>query len=149
MKFIIADRFKNIEQVTKVTCPLLLIHGQKDNLIPYSHSIELSQKTSGPYELILPEEMDHNEFNLYEDFSEPIFAFLKRFNLLSGSKGRKSICSDIFLNFGNESDNTSDKIGFKKELYETPEYILTNEFKKKGDVISKMLRRMLSIDQKV
>lgn len=155
MKFIVADRFKNIEEITKVTCPLLLIHGQKDDLIPYNHSIELSQKTAGPYELILPEEMDHNEFNLYEDFSEPIYAFLKRFNLLSGSKGRKSFNIDIFQNLNasnnnvnNNIDYENEKIEFKKDLFETPEYILTNDFTKSGDVISKMLRKMLNIDQK-
>ncbi len=49
LKFIVADRFKNIEIIEQVTCPLLIIHGQKDNLIPFSHSVELTQNTSGPY----------------------------------------------------------------------------------------------------
>jgi fermentation-respiration switch protein FrsA (DUF1100 family) len=126
-KYIIAERFKNIDIINKVTCPLLLIHGQKDNLIPFSHSIELSKKTSGPYELILPEDMDHNEFNLYDDFLEPITNFLKRHNLLT-------------------SINTN-KVEIGKELYETPEYILdpNNEASKKKDLMSKFLRKLLNI----
>jgi fermentation-respiration switch protein FrsA (DUF1100 family) len=126
MKFIIAERFRNIDIINKVTCPLLLIHGQKDNLIPFSHSIELSQKTSGPYEVILPEEMDHNEFNLYEDFHDPIQSFLKRHNL---------------LNITN-----SNKIEINKELFETPEYMLDPNFTSSNkDVFSNILRKFLKI----
>jgi pimeloyl-ACP methyl ester carboxylesterase len=35
---IVRDRFQNIALMPFVTCPTLLIHGQKDRLIPYSHS---------------------------------------------------------------------------------------------------------------
>jgi fermentation-respiration switch protein FrsA (DUF1100 family) len=110
----------------KVTCPLLLIHGQKDKLIPFSHSIELSQKTSGPYEVVLPEEMDHNSFDLYEDFLEPIEGFLKRHSL---SKS----CSNKIIEIG-------------KKLFEIPEYILDpiNRSKNK-DAFSSILRRFLNI----
>jgi fermentation-respiration switch protein FrsA (DUF1100 family) len=127
LKFIIAERFKNIDIIDKVTCPLLLIHGQKDDLIPFSHSIELSQKTGGPYELLLPEEMDHNEFNLYEDFLEPITNFLKRHSLLNIS--------------------SSNKITFAKELFEIPDYVTdpSNDSIKKKDMMSKFLRKMLKI----
>jgi fermentation-respiration switch protein FrsA (DUF1100 family) len=126
-KYIVAERFKNINIIHKVTCPLLLIHGQKDTLISYTHSVELSQKTSGPYELILPEEMDHNEFNLYDDFLEPISKFLLRHNLLK--------------------NNMVEKIHFKKEAYEVPEYIIdpNNDSFKKKDFLTKVLRKMLKI----
>lgn len=127
MKFIIADRFNNLGIISKVTCPLLLIHGQKDNLIPFSHSVELAKNTSGPYELLLPEEMDHNEFNLYEDFLEPIMQFLKRHNLLN--------------------QTSFEQIDFGKDLFEIPDYITdpNNDALKKKDVLSKFLRKMLKI----
>jgi hypothetical protein len=126
-KFIIAERFKNIDIIHKVTCPLLLIHGQRDNLIPFTHSIELSQKTSGPYELILPEEMDHNEFNLYEDFLDPIQSFLKRHNLMNST--------------------SSGKIEISKELFETPDYLLDPNFTSGNkDFFSNILRKFLKIN---
>ena len=124
-KVIVADRFKNIEIIPGVTCPLLLIHGQRDNLIPFTHSIELSQKTGGPYELILPEEMDHNEFHAYDDFLDPINSFLKRHNLL------------------NISNNN--KILVKQEYLEIPEYLTDPENLKKKDIMSKMIRKFLKI----
>ena len=122
----VADRFNNIDIINNVTCPLLLIHGQKDNLIPFSHSIQLSEKTGGPYELLLPEDMDHNEFNVYEDFLEPITNFLKRHSLL-------------YFN------NDYKKIEYKIEYFETPEYMTDPENLKKKDVMSKILRKFLKI----
>lgn len=129
LKFLVADRFKNIELMPKVTCPLLLIHGQKDSLIPFNHSVELSNKTGGPYELILPEEMDHNEFNIYDDFLEPITEFLKR-NSLTG---------------GGSSSTSSEKIEIPSEYFEIPDSITDPENINKKDVMSKLLRKMLKI----
>jgi esterase/lipase len=81
MKFIISNRYNNYERIKDVTCPLLIIHGQKDSLIPFEDSIQLAERTSGPYELILPETMNHNEVIIYDDFFLPISGFLKRHNL--------------------------------------------------------------------
>ena len=123
LKFLVADRFQNYEIISQCTCPLLIIHGQKDNLIPFSHSIDLSQKTGGPYELILPEDMDHNEFNLYEDFLEPISNFLKRHNLV-------------------QIINTN-KIEIDKSLFVSPDYLLDPVNLNTKDYTSKILRKML------
>ncbi len=35
MAYLIADRFKNIDEIKNVKCPTMFIHGKKDNLIPY------------------------------------------------------------------------------------------------------------------
>jgi hypothetical protein len=75
--------------------------------------------------LILPEEMDHNEFNLYEDFLEPISNFLKRHNLLNLSGSSKVVLS--------------------KEFFEIPEYMSDPDNLKKKDYMSKFLRKMLKI----
>lgn len=85
--FMVKDRFDNLERIKNVTCPALIIHGQKDTLIPFESSIKLAENTSGPYDLVLPENMSHNEMQIYEDFLEPITNFLKRFNLLSPIEG--------------------------------------------------------------
>lgn len=36
--YLIYERFRNIDNIKNVTCPTFLIHGQKDTLIPSSHS---------------------------------------------------------------------------------------------------------------
>ena len=97
MKFIISDRYNNYERIKNVTCPLLIIHGQRDSLIPYEDSIELAERTSGPYELILPEQMNHNEVNIYDDFLVPITNFLKRHNLYKFSNSKYNLSERYFI----------------------------------------------------
>jgi len=72
LQYLVRDRFDNYERIKDVTCPLLVIHGQKDSLIPFEDSIKLCERTAGPYELLLPEDMNHNDVHIYEDFFEPI-----------------------------------------------------------------------------
>ena len=36
---IVRERFENIKLIERVRCPTLIIHGQKDDLIPESHAI--------------------------------------------------------------------------------------------------------------
>ena len=43
-QYLIKERFNNLETMAQVKCPTLLIHGQKDNLIPFNHSEELQRK---------------------------------------------------------------------------------------------------------
>ena len=38
---IVYERFRNIDLLTEAKCPVFLLHGQKDTLIPYEHSVEL------------------------------------------------------------------------------------------------------------
>mmetsp|Transcript_21528 Transcript_21528/g.39386 ORF Transcript_21528/g.39386 Transcript_21528/m.39386 type:complete len:289 (-) Transcript_21528:31-897(-) len=75
-QYFIADRFRNIDLMPKVTCPTFLVHGQRDDLIPYSFSQELHEACSGPSSLILPKDMDHNEFDFFDDLSLPFSGFL-------------------------------------------------------------------------
>ena len=75
-QYLIAERFKNVELMEYVTCPTFLIHGQLDELIPYSHSELLHSKCSGPCTLVLPVHMDHNEFDFFDDLSHPFYFFL-------------------------------------------------------------------------
>jgi len=72
--------------------------------------------------------MDHNEFNIYEDFLEPISLFLKRHNLM------------------NQSSNKI--IEFKEALYTLPDYLENSDLTsslKKNDYVSKFLRKFLKI----
>lgn len=76
LKFLISERFINIEYIKHVTCPILFIHGQQDTLIPFSHTIKLKQECTCPYEVILPENMDHDVINNKEDLITPMENFL-------------------------------------------------------------------------
>lgn len=78
VSFFLKDRFENYKYISKVECPILIIHGQNDALINYSHSTQLYNLSKAPCELILPEHMDHNEFDFFQEFSEPLLEFMSR-----------------------------------------------------------------------
>jgi len=88
--YLVKERFNNLEYMSRVTCPSFLIHGLRDSLIPYKQSQELHNACKGPCELVLPKEMDHIEFDFYEDFTAPLAFFLTRCNFqLRPRKGAK------------------------------------------------------------
>lgn len=78
LSYVIKDRFRNIDKITTVQSPTFIVHGMKDKLIPHSHSQALHDNCGGPCSLILPEEMDHNDFDFCEDLITPFYHFLKQ-----------------------------------------------------------------------
>ena len=124
VQYLVRDRFNNYERISDVTCPLLIIHGQKDSLIPYEDAIKLSEKTGGPYELILPEEMSHNDVQLYDDFLEPISNFLNRHHMINYK---------------------SEKIIIDKKYFQFPNYLINKGDLSNHDLISNLVRKILKI----
>lgn len=80
---LLKERFKNKKYLTTVKCPALIIHGKKDNLIPYQQSVSLYDALPGTNKRIhLPEEMTHVDYDYYDDLGRPVISFLKDFKLL-------------------------------------------------------------------
>ena len=69
LSYLLADRYRNIDLISKVRCPILIIHGKSDTIIDVSHSIALEEnaKMSVFCKLLTPDLMDHNQFKLLED----------------------------------------------------------------------------------
>jgi abhydrolase domain-containing protein 17 len=76
LSVIVYERFRNIDLIAKAKCPVFFLHGQKDTLIPHSHSVELNRVCPRESYLHLPVDMDHNEFQLLEDLVEPFKSFI-------------------------------------------------------------------------
>ena len=77
--------FKSIDYIKEVRCPILFIHGIKDNLIPFQHSIDLKSEVEKNNKEVRFEprpNMDHNNFNLKEDIIDQIKIFCKDKNIL-------------------------------------------------------------------
>ena len=94
ISFAIKDRFRSGEYIKDVESPILIIHGQIDSIIKYYHATELYNRTTSPCELILPENMEHNEFDFYHEFSEPLQDFIARNGIFSEAKDCKIQISD-------------------------------------------------------
>lgn len=53
--------FDNVAQIKRVHVPVLLLHGKKDRLVPYSHSQQILANAHDPKHLELFEDAGHND----------------------------------------------------------------------------------------
>ena len=63
-KLLTLDKFDNLSKINKIFSPILIIHGKKDEVIPYYHSIILYNKAKNPKKHVSIDEAMHN--NLYD-----------------------------------------------------------------------------------
>lgn len=61
--FFLRDRLRTIEVIKLVTCPTLIIHGRKDEVVPWQHGHSIFRNAAGPASLMLSDEMTHDSFD--------------------------------------------------------------------------------------
>ncbi|KRW99902.1 hypothetical protein PPERSA_12578 [Pseudocohnilembus persalinus] len=83
-QYFIKDRFKNIEYISKVQCPIYIVHGKQDKMIPYSHSLELKEQCPNAQKckVDLPNNMTHVEIDFQRDLIQPFKSFLNQHSFL-------------------------------------------------------------------
>jgi fermentation-respiration switch protein FrsA (DUF1100 family) len=82
LSYLLADRYRNVDLIEFVKCPVLIIHGNSDTLIDVSHSYTLKAHCGSKIcKLITPERMDHNNFNILDDLLIPMKEFFKEIGL--------------------------------------------------------------------
>jgi esterase/lipase len=75
----LSNYFRSIDYIDKVKCPLLIIHGKKDNLIDYHEANKLYEKYNGKNkEIKLIEEMGHNDVYNF-DLEKYIIDFVNKY----------------------------------------------------------------------
>ena len=82
---LLKERFANIDKIGEIKCPILLIHGQEDELIDFRHAEELAngaKEKGGKAKLEIRPEMRHNTFSLFQDVINPINTFWKEEKLI-------------------------------------------------------------------
>ena len=114
LDILLKDRLLSSEYIKKVKCPTLFIHGQSDPLIPFRETLRLKENCSCPFEVILPYEMTHNEYDIECDIIDPIKKFLRVNCVVDREKNM----------FGEKGD-------VMKKMYKTPESI--KEYMRKKD----------------
>jgi predicted esterase len=82
---LVAEQFNNLETIKNVPneTSVLFLHGKKDKLVPYQHSVDLNDNLPKGVtsELILPDNMTHNDFDFYNDLIRPMFQFFVKISL--------------------------------------------------------------------
>ena len=83
----VKDRFNNLDKFSKLTSPVMLIHGAKDSLISPKHSeklygIQTSNLDACPTicQLLMPSEMTHSDMSYQVHLFDPIKHFLDKVN---------------------------------------------------------------------
>jgi fermentation-respiration switch protein FrsA (DUF1100 family) len=56
------DKFTNLEKIKRVKCPVLVMHGRADDIIPFAHGEELFAAAPSPKLALWVEEATHNDF---------------------------------------------------------------------------------------
>jgi esterase/lipase len=74
--YLVKERFRNIDLMPQVQCPTFILHGQRDKLIPYANAQRLHAAVAGLTMLNLPETMDHNDYDFFDDLALPLANFL-------------------------------------------------------------------------
>ncbi|MFL6300478.1 MAG: alpha/beta hydrolase [Terriglobales bacterium] len=74
------DKFRNISKIPHVKCPVMVIHGRRDNVIPFSNGERLFAAAPEPKENFWVENAGHNdlEFAVGEELIRKIQAFSHR-----------------------------------------------------------------------
>lgn len=56
------DKFRNIDKIKTVNCPVLVMHGKADDTIPFSHGQQLFLVAKEPKRYLWVDEAGHNDF---------------------------------------------------------------------------------------
>jgi fermentation-respiration switch protein FrsA (DUF1100 family) len=58
------DEFRNIDKITRVSCPVLVMHGVQDDIVPIAHGRRLFGAAPEPKRFLWVEGAGHNDFML-------------------------------------------------------------------------------------
>lgn len=73
---LLKEAFNNEQNCRLITCPVLVIHGEKDTLVPFEHSLALMAGCQAYCRLKIIENMTHTRFNFRLDFIRHFKQFL-------------------------------------------------------------------------
>ncbi len=80
------DQFPNLKRLSKIKCPILVIHGTRDTIVPIRHGKKLCNAYQGPKQYFWVEGAGHNDLYLVADNAYPqrILAFVQEMVLSKG-----------------------------------------------------------------
>jgi len=80
LAYMVDERFPNKDRVPLIRSPLLVVHGQKDMMIPCRHGVDLYTACRSRKLLICPKDMEHNT-NLLANVTYFVLPMLQFFSL--------------------------------------------------------------------
>ncbi|KAF0976645.1 hypothetical protein FDP41_004544 [Naegleria fowleri] len=108
-KKIFFDMFRNIDRIDKVKCPVFIIHGKVDEVVPFEHGEILQQKVKYKYTPLFIDYAGHNnilEIMSVERYLKQIFKFIVYLNEFRNGNRHLEDANGGQNNGANSSSNT-------------------------------------------
>ncbi len=74
VNLLLKDRYDSIDKINKISTPVLIMHGMKDNIVPHEMGIKLFQEANQPKYSYFPKDDDH-----MMDFNEKLLDTIRVF----------------------------------------------------------------------
>ncbi|WP_298627470.1 alpha/beta fold hydrolase [uncultured Legionella sp.] len=71
------DQFNSLTRIKNINSPLLILHGTKDRIVPYTEGLALFEEANKPKKMSTLEHYDHNNLWDSKGFSNEIIHFIK------------------------------------------------------------------------
>lgn len=68
----------SIEKISKITSPVLIIHGTEDEVIDFSHGLALFERCPKAVEPLWVDGAGHNDIELYSQYLERLRKFISQ-----------------------------------------------------------------------
>jgi hypothetical protein len=90
VSLLLADRYDSLGRVGGLAAPLLVVAGERDQIVPASHSRRLFDAAPQPKRFVLLPGADHNDLDLLAGpgLLAEVLAFLGQVPALAGGGGR-------------------------------------------------------------
>lgn len=105
VEMLVPDIFDNQKNFGAVKCPTMIVHGIKDMMVPFTHSVDLLTSSKQRCHLFLRKDMAHNSFSYKDELIGPIGFFLNHpgHDTKSSQKELGMLSSFIRLTFSRDS----------------------------------------------
>jgi len=85
VSLMLRHRFENQSKIRDIQCPILLIHGQHDSIVPHTCCDQLQNSAHSPTTVLVLPEADHND--IFDSDPDKLFAALQSFIASLGGPG--------------------------------------------------------------
>lgn len=83
IRLILRYKIRTDQFIKNVTCPIFLIHGNRDILIPYKNSVRLHKMTKDRSTLVTIEKGGHNNLPTFPEYHEHLYDILNEDEIIS------------------------------------------------------------------
>lgn len=76
LRWLLKYKIRTDHFIRKITCPVFILHGKKDRLIPFSQSEALKEEAPGVVNLLPIDEAGHNDLPTFAEYHELLYDIL-------------------------------------------------------------------------